>query len=96
MCVGDEPGVANDVRLDRARVNRGDADVLVGKLGAQRFAEASHLVEGNHRLVEKFRHQEAIKKTLANRPELLENLELDEDKDFLNRLKEENDERNEE
>jgi len=45
------------------------------------------LLEGNHRLVEKFRRQEAIRKTFKNRPELLGNLELDEDKTFLNRLR---------
>ncbi|MCP4706839.1 MAG: tRNA (guanosine(37)-N1)-methyltransferase TrmD [candidate division Zixibacteria bacterium] len=50
------------------------------------------LTEGNHRLITKFRRQEAIKKTLKNRPELLENLELEEDKEILNRLRHEKDE----
>lgn len=52
------------------------------------------LTEGNHRLIAKFRRQEAIRKTLKNRPELLENLELDEDKDLLNRLRQEDEEEN--
>jgi len=47
------------------------------------------LKDGNHSLVAKFRRQEAIRKTLKNRPELLEKLELDEDLKLLNRLKEE-------
>jgi len=52
------------------------------------------LTEGNHRLIAKFRRQEAIRKTLSNRPELLGNLELDEDKDLLNRLRQEDEEEN--
>ncbi len=52
------------------------------------------LTEGNHRLITKFRRQEAIKKTMENRPELLEDLELDEDKEILNRLREEDDKEN--
>ncbi len=50
------------------------------------------LKDGNHKLVAQFRREEAIRKTLKNRPELLENLELDEDKDILNRLRQEENE----
>ncbi len=44
------------------------------------------LLEGNHRLIEKFRREEAIRKTHRNRPELLDKLDLEEDREFLNRL----------
>ncbi len=53
------------------------------------------LLEGNHRLVAKFRREEAIRKTLLNRPELSEYLEMDEDRDFLNRLLQEEKEKKE-
>ncbi len=35
------------------------------------------LLKGNHRLIEKFRKEEAIKKTYKNRPDILNEIELD-------------------
>ncbi len=35
------------------------------------------LLEGNHRLIEQFRRRESIRKTFENRPELLEQIEFD-------------------
>ena len=52
------------------------------------------LVSGNHRLIEQFRRRESIRKTFLNRPELLDEAELDKDDlDYINELKKENAER---
>ncbi|UCD95664.1 MAG: tRNA (guanosine(37)-N1)-methyltransferase TrmD [Candidatus Zixiibacteriota bacterium] len=52
------------------------------------------LLSGNHRLIEQFRRRESIRKTFLNRPELLDEAELDKDDlDFINELKKENAER---
>ncbi len=37
------------------------------------------LLKGNHRLIERFRRNESIRKTFENRPELLEKIEFDND-----------------
>ena len=47
------------------------------------------LLSGNHKLIEKYRKQESIRKTYRNRPELLDGIELDEDTEYLDRLKKE-------
>jgi tRNA (guanine37-N1)-methyltransferase len=45
------------------------------------------LRSGNHKLIEKWRHQKALERTKERRPDLLERLDLnDEDRDFLNNL----------
>jgi len=50
------------------------------------------LMSGDHKLIDKYRRQEALRKTFKNRPELLEKAELDkEEKKFIDRLKDEND-----
>ena len=36
-------------------------------------------MKGNHRLIERFRRNESIRKTFENRPELLEKIEFDND-----------------
>lgn len=51
------------------------------------------LLSGNHKEIEKFRRREALKKTYLNRPDLLDDFETGgEEKRFLNKLK--NDENN--
>ncbi len=46
------------------------------------------LLNGNHKLIEKFKREEKLKATYQNRPELLENIELsDEDNEYLKHLK---------
>jgi tRNA (guanine37-N1)-methyltransferase len=46
------------------------------------------LLEGNHRLIEQFRHKESIRKTYKNRPELLEEVEFDKnDLKYIDELK---------
>lgn len=46
------------------------------------------LLSGNHKLVEEFRKQESIRKTFKNRPELLDEAELDkEDIEYITELK---------
>lgn len=46
------------------------------------------LLSGNHEAVRKYRRQTALKKTLDNRPELLENADLtDEDNAFIKKIK---------
>ncbi|HDQ25326.1 MAG TPA: tRNA (guanosine(37)-N1)-methyltransferase TrmD [bacterium] len=47
------------------------------------------LLSGNHKLIKEYRRKEALKKTLKNRPELLENIELSgQDKKLLKGIKE--------
>ncbi|MBD3217402.1 MAG: tRNA (guanosine(37)-N1)-methyltransferase TrmD [candidate division Zixibacteria bacterium] len=49
------------------------------------------LVSGHHAKIDSFRRRSALKKTLQNRPELLEKIELsDTDKKFLEEIKNEN------
>jgi tRNA (guanine37-N1)-methyltransferase len=46
------------------------------------------LVNGNHLEIRRWRREQALKKTLRNRPDLLEKVELSaEDKEILARLK---------
>jgi len=46
------------------------------------------LQSGNHRLIERYRRKEAIRKTFENRPELLDDIELDrEDTEYIEHLK---------
>jgi len=46
------------------------------------------LLGGNHRLIEEYRRKEAIKKTFENRPELLDEIELDKnDIEYIEKLK---------
>ncbi len=47
------------------------------------------LLSGNHKLIRRYRRKEALKKTLKNRPELLENIKLsEEDKEILKEIRE--------
>jgi tRNA (guanine37-N1)-methyltransferase len=47
------------------------------------------LMSGNHRLIEQFRRRESIRKTFLNRPELLDEAELDDDDlGYIDELKE--------
>ena len=49
------------------------------------------LIGGHHENVQRFRRRSALKKTYDNRPDLLDESELDDDDiDYLNRLKDEN------
>nr|MBN2278592.1 tRNA (guanosine(37)-N1)-methyltransferase TrmD [candidate division Zixibacteria bacterium] len=46
------------------------------------------LQSGNHRLIERYRKRESIRKTFMNRPELLDEVELEkEDADYIEQLK---------
>lgn len=46
------------------------------------------LLEGNHAVIKKYRRLESLRKTFENRPELLDNMELDkEELKYLNELK---------
>lgn len=51
----------------------------------------SELLSGDHKLIEKYRRQEAIRKTVQNRPELLKKADLGQDDlKFADRLRHEN------
>ncbi len=51
----------------------------------------SELLSGDHKLIEKYRRQEAIRKTVQNRPELLKKADLGQDDlNFADRLRHEN------
>jgi tRNA (guanine37-N1)-methyltransferase len=48
------------------------------------------LISGNHKLIEEWRNKEALRRTLARRPDLLEKIELtDEQEKWLNEIKKE-------
>ncbi|MBU8933868.1 MAG: tRNA (guanosine(37)-N1)-methyltransferase TrmD [candidate division Zixibacteria bacterium] len=52
------------------------------------FEIPPELISGNHEEIKRFRHREALRKCLTNRPDLLENAELsDEDKKEIEQLK---------
>lgn len=54
------------------------------------------LLSGNHKEIEKYRRQEALKKTYMKRPELLDNIELDKsEKKFLEDIKQKENKNNE-
>lgn len=56
------------------------------------FNVPSELLSGDHKLIEKYRRQEAIRKTIQNRPELLAKANLNQDDlRFADRLRHEND-----